>query len=49
VRRGWRADQAHRAIALEQHEQRIEIVRRRDRVEDEVEAADVPRHLLGIL
>ena len=42
---GRRADQRHRAVALQQLEVRVQVVICGDRVEDEVEAADVLRHL----
>ena len=42
---GGRADQGHRAIPLQQLEVRVQVVICGDRVEDEVEAADVLRHL----
>ncbi len=42
------ADQAHRAVAPEQRGEGVEIMACRDRVEDEVEAAGMRRHLLGV-
>jgi hypothetical protein len=42
--RGGRADQGHRAVALQQAEKRVQIMRRGDSVENEIEALGVRRH-----
>ena len=49
VRRGRDADQAHGAVTLEAVDERVEVVRGGDGVEDEVEAAGVRRHVVGVL
>lgn len=45
---GRGTDQGHRAIPLEQLQIGIEVVRRRDGVEDEIELAGVARHIVGV-
>src|SRR3712207_8225907 len=42
------ADEAHRPVPLQEHRIGVEIVRRRDGVEDEVEAAGMGLHLIRI-
>jgi len=49
VRQRRGADHAHRAVAPEQVEERVEIVRRGDRVQDEVEPVRLLPHLVGVL
>ena len=50
-RRMWlcrRANERHHAIALQQHKKRVEIVRRRHGVDDEVEAVRLRRHCVHV-
>src|SRR5690606_31391035 len=42
------ADQAHGAVPFKQARERIEVMARRHRVEDEIDAIRVLRHLVGI-
>ena len=49
VRRFRHADQRHRAVALEQAEELVEIMGGGDRVQDEVEAVGMLGHLVGVL
>ena len=49
MRLGRCADERHHAVALEQHQKRVEVVRCRDGVQDEVEAVGLRRHRVRVV